>query len=191
MLLLLINSLDVIVHKIYFNGVTMLQKFLLATLMFLGLSISSLHAMDLSKAAAMIPGQSAPQAPATKAVGGSDLTSLITSQLGVTDKQATGGLGSMLGYAKSALKPNEFSKVSDSIPGIDSLLGAAPSLGGGLGAAAGALGGDSLSGLAAVASQFSSLGLNADMIQKFAPILLNYVKGTGGSDVMGLLAGLF
>lgn len=168
----------------------MLQKTILATLLFFGLSTTSLSAMDLSKAAAMLPGNSASStatASASKAVGGTDLTSLLTSQLGITDKQAAGGAGSMLKYAQDALKPNDFSKVADSIPGIDSLLGAAPSVS----SALGALGGDSLGGMAALASQFSSLGLNADMIQKFTPIILDYVKGTGGSDVMGLLAGLF
>ncbi len=166
----------------------MLQKTILAALLFFGISAASLNAMDLSQAAAMLPGSSAPSATTeTKAVGGTDLTSLLTSQLGITDKQASGGAGSMLQYAQKSLKPDDFSKVADSIPGIDSLLSAAPSLS----SALGALGGDSLGGMAAIASQFSSLGLNADMIQKFAPIILDYVKGTGGSDVMNLLSGLF
>ncbi len=170
----------------------MLQKIILAALLFFGISAASLSAMDLSQAAAMLPGASAPSTTtSTKAVGGTDLTSLLVSQLGITDRQATGGAGSMLKYAQDSLKPDDFSKVADSIPGIDSLLGAVPGGSGGLGAVAGALGGDSLGGMAAIASQFSSLGLNADMIQKFAPIILDYVKGTGGSDVMNLLSGLF
>ncbi len=170
----------------------MLQKTILTTLLFFGISAASLNAMDLGDVAAMLPGKE-PSAVETvaKAVGGNDLTNMLVSQLGVTQKQATGGAGSILNYAKESLSVDDFSKVASSVPGIDSLLGAVPSAGGALGGAASALGGSSLGGMAAVASQFSSLGLSADMVQKFTPVILDYVKGTGGSDVMGLLSGLF
>ncbi len=170
----------------------MLHKILLNSLLFFGLSGASLLAMDLGKVASMLPGKepSAAQSVA-KAVGGNDLTGMLVSQLGVTQKQAAGGAGSILKYAKESLSPNDFSKVASSVPGIDSLLSAVPSTGGGLGSVAGALGGGSLGGMAAVASQFSSLGLNAGMVKQFTPIILDYVKGTGGSDVMKLLAGIF
>ncbi len=170
----------------------MLQKTILTTLLFFGIWAASLNAMDLGDVAAMLPGKE-PSTVETvaKAVGGNDLTNMLVSQLGVTQKQATGGAGSILSYAKESLSVEDFSKVASSVPGIDSLLGAVPSAGGALGSAASALGGGSLGGMAAVASQFSSLGLSADMVQKFTPVILNYVKGTGGSDVMGLLSGLF
>ncbi len=170
----------------------MLHKILFSALLFFGLSGTSLLAMDLGNVASMLPGKepSAAQA-AAKAVGSNDLTGMLVSQLGVTEQQAAGGAGSILNYAKQSLSPNDFSKVASSVPGIDSLLSAVPSAGGGLGGVAGALGGGSLGGMAAVASQFSSLGLKADMVQQFTPIILDYVKGTGGSDVMKLLAGIF
>ncbi len=170
----------------------MLHKTLISVLLFLGLSNTSLLAMDLGKAASMLPGKEPSTAQTVaKAVGSNDLTGMLVNQLGVTPKQAAGGAGSILNYAKQSLAPNDFSKVADSIPGIDSLLSAVPSAGGGLGGVAGALGGGNLGGMAAVASQFSSLGLKADMVQQFTPIILDYVKGTGGSDVMKLLAGIF
>ncbi len=169
----------------------MLQKTILTTLLFFGISVASLNAMDLGDVAAMLP-EKEPSAVETVAkVEGNDLTNMLVSQLGVTQKQATGGAGSILNYAKESLSAEDFSKVASSVPGVDSLLGAAPSTGGVLGGAASALGGDSLGGMAALTSQFSSLGLNADMVQKFTPIILDYVKGTGGSDVMSLLSGLF
>ncbi len=170
----------------------MLHKTLLSTLLFFGLWSTSLLAMDLGKVTSMIPGQEPSTAQnVAKAVGGNDLTGMLVSQLGVTQEQAAGGAGSILNYAKQSLSPDDFSKVASSVPGIDSLLGAVPSAGGGLGGVAGALGGGSLGGMAAVASQFSSLGLKADMVKQFTPIILDYVKGTGGSDVMKLLGGIF
>jgi hypothetical protein len=124
------------------------------------------------------------------------LTDALMSSLGVSQKQASGGAGSLMKYAKGNLSKDDFSKVSSSIPDMSSILAAAPAAtkaaGGGLGGIGGmasALGGDSVAGLASLASSFSDLGLSADMIQKFIPTILEYVKGTGGSDVMGLLAG--
>ena len=170
----------------------MLHKTLLSTLLFIGLSATSLLAMDLEKVTSMLPGKESSTAQnAAKAVGGNNLTGMLVNQLGITPKQASGGAGSILNYAKESLSPDDFSKVASSVPGIDTLLSAVPSAGGGLGGVAGALGGGSLGGMAAVASQFSSLGLKADMIQQFTPIILDYVKGTGGSGVMKLLSGIF
>jgi hypothetical protein len=170
----------------------MLHQSIISALLFLTVFSTSLSAISLGEAAAMLPGQKASSTQsATQAVAGTDLTSLLVSQLGVSDKQASGGAGSILNYAKGALSADDFSKVASSIPGIDTLLSAVPSAGGGLGGVASALGGGSLGGMAALASHFSSLGLNADMVQKFMPVILDYVKGTGGSDVMSLLSGLF
>ena len=54
-----------------------------------------------------------------------------------------------------------------------------------------ALGGNALGGLASLGSAFGALGLNADMIQQFIPVILEYVKGSGGEDVMKLLEGSY
>ncbi len=124
------------------------------------------------------------------------LADTLMSSLGVNEKQASGGAGSLLNYAKGNLSKDDFSKVSSSIPDMSSLLAAAPAAAaatggslGGLGGMASALGGDSLAGLAGLASTFSGLGLDAGMVQQFIPVILEYVNGSGGSDVMGLLAG--
>ncbi len=124
------------------------------------------------------------------------LTDTLMSSLGVSQKQASGGAGALLKYAKGNLKKDEFSKVSSAIPDMSSLLAAAPAVAkatggsmGGLGGMASALGGDSLGGIASLASSFSDLGLSADMIQKFIPTILEYVKGSGGDSVMNLLSG--
>ncbi len=125
----------------------------------------------------------------------SDLIGMLTSQLGVTKAQATGGAGSIFKYAKESLSPAEFSTVSEGLPGVDSLVSAAPEgdgLGGQLGGASSFFGGKakSLGGLASLAGSFSKLGLSADMVGKFVPVVLKYAQGAGGEKVMGLLQGV-
>ncbi|MBN2894745.1 MAG: DUF2780 domain-containing protein [Campylobacterales bacterium] len=115
----------------------------------------------------------------------SSLSSMLMDQLGVSEKQANGGAGTLLKYAKGNLGKEEYAQVASAIPDIGSLLGAAPKSGGGLGALASGLG--EKAGLASLASQFGALGLDAGMISQFVPIILEYVKGSGGDSVMKLL----
>jgi uncharacterized protein VcgC/VcgE DUF2780 len=124
-------------------------------------------------------------APSTSA--NPELTAMFTKELGVTPAQAEGGLGALLGLAKTRLKPEEFSQVSSAIPGTDALLKAAPAMGGGgaLGALAGA------GGLASLAGSFSKLGLSADTAAKFAPTLLKYLNGKGAASAASLLSKAF
>lgn len=121
------------------------------------------------------------------------LVGLLTSQLGVTEKQAKGGTGSLLNYAKGKLSETDFAKVAQAIPGVGEFLDAAPKSGGTAGAAGAAsslLGGKAGGGgLLSLAGQFAELGLGSDMIGKFVPIIVSYVKSTGGESVAGLLAG--
>lgn len=122
----------------------------------------------------------------------SGLTDTLMSSLGVSEKQAAGGAGSLLNYAKGNLGEEEFASVSNSIPDISSIMSSVPKAAGktgGFGDMASALGGDSLGGIASLASGFSGLGLDAGMIQKFIPTILEYVQGSGGEDVMKLLQG--
>ena len=90
-----------------------------------------------------------------------------------------------------------FAELSNSVPGMQGLLAAAPvasSVGGGnLGGIAGGL--ESLAGnsggaagnLVGLASSFQQLGLSPSMVQKFVPLVLQYVQGNGGGSVAGVL----
>ena len=124
-------------------------------------------------------------APSTSA--NPELTAMFTKELGVTPAQAEGGIGALLGLAKTRLKPDEFSQVSSAIPGTDALLKAAPAAGGG--GAAGALA--SLGGLASLAGSFSKLGVSAETAAKFAPTLLKYLNGKNAASAASLLSKAF
>jgi hypothetical protein len=120
------------------------------------------------------------------------LVQLLSSNLGVTEKQASGGAGSIFNLAKQNLGAQDFTRVADAVPGIDKMMAAAPKADGAAGMIGGAsslLGGSaqSVSGVAGLAGSFSQLGMNAGMVNSFVPIVLNYVKSSGGEPVMNIL----
>lgn len=122
-----------------------------------------------------------------------ELLEQLTKSLGVGEDQAKGGAGLLFKLAKDKLGAEQFCQVSSSLPGVDSLLKAAPA-GSGLGAAIGGLastfgGGEKLAGLASLAEGFSGLGLDSGMIAKFVPVILSFARSKGGDVVWNLLAG--
>jgi hypothetical protein len=46
-----------------------------------------------------------------------------------------------------------------------------------------------LGGMAGLTSSFENLGLSGEMVNKFTPIILDYVKNKGGEHAMNLLKG--
>lgn len=122
-----------------------------------------------------------------------DLINMLTQNLGISDSQAEGGTGLLLDLAKKQLGGGDFSKITSAIPNADTLMKNAPQesgLGGMLGGLGGMLGGKAgnLGNLAALAGGFSKLDMDSSMIQKFAPIVMEYLKEQGGDEVKGLLA---
>ena len=121
------------------------------------------------------------------------LISQITSQLGVSEEQASGGAGALFAMAKDKLG-GDFSQIADGIPSLDDLISKAPSSEGGggglLGAASGLLGGGKLGNLAELAGTFKSLGLDGDQIGGFGEIIINFIKDKLGDQAAGLLGGL-
>jgi hypothetical protein len=132
---------------------------------------------------------------ATAQAEGPDLIQMLTSQLGVSGEQATGGAGALFDYAQQNLSADDFATIASGIPGMDQMLDMAPEPenSSALGKAAGTLGGfdKSLGGMAGLASSFESLGLDADMVSKFVPIVSDYVGSVSGDQAMALLQGLF
>jgi hypothetical protein len=92
------------------------------------------------------------------------------------------------------LKPDEFSQVAKAVPGMTSLLGAAPAAAKSTGTsgAAGALAqiAGSAGGLSSAMSAFSTLGLKPELVAKAIPLLTAFVTKSGGANVGSLLAGV-
>jgi hypothetical protein len=142
------------------------------------------------------------QAPATKVKGltnpSPELVGNLTKELSITPEQATGGAGAIFGVAKSKLKPEDFLKVANVVPGMDGLLKAAPkpkqegaegtnstdllgSVGSMLPGKAGAI--------ASTAGAFKQLGIPPETAIKFLPIMTKFVDLKGGAGVAKILSG--
>ncbi|QXI28075.1 DUF2780 domain-containing protein [Pseudomonas vanderleydeniana] len=133
---------------------------------------------------------------ATAPEGG--LLSALGSQLNVTPEQAIGGTGAMLGLAKNRLSGNDYSQLSQSIPGLDQLSGGAALAG--LGGLLGQSGDSSAVGNALgnvkntndLNNAFGALGMDSGMVGQFAPILLKYLGDQGvGGPLLQSLSGIW
>ena len=132
-------------------------------------------------------------APAATA-GDDSLVSLLTAKLGVSEQQAAGGAGALLGMAQGQLGGDRFSQVSDAVPEVVGLMEAAPALGSTSdldlgGDLLGEGGGDLLGQGLQLAGAFKGLGLDAGMVQSFTPLVVGYVQDKAGESVGNLLGG--
>lgn len=158
----------------------------------LGVTPAECQAQAPAAAEKAAPAASAAAEAAAKA--SPDLVGALSKEIGASPAQAAGAAGSLFGIAKSRLKPEEFGEISKAVPGMDSLLSAAPAAAAATGTsgAAGALGalGGSAAGLAGAASAFSKLGLKPELVAKAIPVLTQFVGQSGGAKAAGLLAGV-
>ena len=147
-----------------------------------------------SAATAAAPSAAIPAVPSTATAN--SLTGLLMQQLGVTQPQAEGGAGTLFQLAKSKMEGAAFSELSNSVPGMQGLLAAAPaaksagsSVGGLVGNLEGMAGhsGGTVGNLVGLTSSFQQLGLSPGMVQKFIPVVVQYVQGNGGAAVASVL----
>lgn len=161
-----------------------MRKTIIAVCLFTYLAVATAMA-----AQAQIPGLSKITGAKTPSP---ELINDLTKKLSITPEQAIGGSGALFGLAKTRLKPEEFSKVADAVPGMDGLLKAAPkqedNSADALGSLASMIPGKA-GGIASVASSFKSLGLSPSMAMKFIPIMTKFVDLKGGTSVGKLLGG--
>jgi hypothetical protein len=114
-----------------------------------------------------------------------ELTRRLTKELGVTKKQAEGGLVAILRAGKENMAPRDYAQFVADIPGAAELMKKAPppsmmsSLAGGVGALFGRSSPGRWAGLAA---SFSELGVDLTTAKKFGPIVIDYVAQHGGED---------
>ncbi|MEN0106837.1 MAG: DUF2780 domain-containing protein [Pseudomonas sp.] len=125
-------------------------------------------------------------------------------QLKVTPQQAVGGTGAMLGLAKNQLPNNEYSQLTQTVPGLEKFEGAnglaqLSSLSGLLGKSAGKPVSPEASAAVAnvnnpqdLSAAFGALGMDSGMVGQFAPLLLQYLGQQGvGNGLLGNLGSLW
>ena len=142
----------------------------------LPLAISAQSMDDLKKMATSDEAKSA-----MESMGGS-LSGLLQDQLDLTEDQADGSIGSMLSLASQKLSAGDYDKFAGMIPGADKYLESAKSLG----AVA-----EPLASLGDFNSALSSLGISPETIEKYVPMITEYVGKLGGDDATKLLSQLF
>jgi Protein of unknown function VcgC/VcgE (DUF2780) len=118
----------------------------------------------------------------------SELVGQLTKELSVTRPQARGGAGALFALAKSRLSADEFSKVSAAVPGMSSLLKAAPAPAehSEFSSLESALPGN-MGRMAETADAFHKLGLSPEMAGKFLPVMTKFVESKGGLSTASLL----
>lgn len=140
------------------------------TLAALLLLISTANAFDFGSLMQTVAPVAQTAAPiADSALTSNPLIKNLTTTLGVTPTQAIGGTAAIINDAKSNMKPTDFTELTKQVPQAGTLLNAAP---------AGML------GLGSIGSQFSFLGMDASMVDKFSPLVLEYLQSgtTPGMD---------
>ncbi|PSW10490.1 hypothetical protein C9I98_25130 [Photobacterium sanctipauli] len=98
------------------------------------------------------------------------LTSLLSSQLGITPEQATGGAGALLSIASSQLGGDQASELAKIIPGADALADSLPP---GMGAL--------LGNMDTINQVFSALGMDPSMVSQFIPVVMQFLGDQGAS----------
>ena len=129
-----------------------------------------------------LPSLSKSQPETATTVNNDSLTQTITNSLGVTSEQAASGAGALLSVAGTALSQTDFSKITGAIPDSGKLLNA------------GSFGtmnslfksGKLMEGYSQLSNLFESLGLNSSMITKFASVIMDYLKNSGGTTTSKL-----
>ena len=120
----------------------------------------------------------------------SKLVGQLVDLFGVTQSQAEGGAGAIFNQAKNNMSTSDYSQLLNAIPGIDSLIKAAPETGSGLAGKAASMFGSSsggIQGLSALTDSFTKLGMSPDLVSKFTDVILEFVQSESGQQTMALL----
>jgi hypothetical protein len=119
-----------------------------------------------------------------------DMISSVSGSVGIDESQAKGSLASVFNYAKENISAEQFSGLSDSLPGLDSLMDAVPDISGMT--SEGGLGGlmdkaanynDSLKAVNELKKQFEALGLSPEMIMQVVNSAKTYLDTDEGQKI--------
>lgn len=139
-----------------------------------------------------IPGAANGNAASSAANG---LVETLGQRLNISDEQAIGGVGALLGLAANRLDPGDSAQLQQRMPGLGQL--SAGTLDGGLGGLGGLIGGASqllggIQNLQDVDQVFNVLGMNQGMVGQFAGVMLDYLVQQGlNSQLLGTLGKLW
>jgi hypothetical protein len=128
-------------------------------------------------------GSSAPAtsaAPAAAALGVGNISTALSSQLGISASQASGGLGSVLSLAQEKLSPADFAKLTKAVPNSSTYMKAAKD--------AGVT--EPIGNVDGLNRAFGKLGIPPEKARQFGPAMADYVGKTSGASTQSLVTGL-
>ena len=128
-------------------------------------------------------------AASTTGINQIGLVDILVHRLNISPQQALGGAGAIFQMAQGNMNPQAFATLSKSVPGMDSMLNAAPAMSNLSGGLSSLMGDNSnaLGNITALAASFQQLNLSPDMVSQFIPIVTNYVSKTSGQATANLL----
>ncbi|MEP1445150.1 MAG: DUF2780 domain-containing protein [Paraglaciecola sp.] len=119
-----------------------------------------------------------------------DMISSVSESVGIDESQAEGSLASIFNYAKDNISSEQFSSLSESLPGLDSLMDAVPNISevtseGGLNGLMdkAASYNDSLKAMNELKKQFEALGLSPEMITQVIASAKAYLDTDEGKKI--------
>ncbi|ADE16065.1 conserved hypothetical protein [Nitrosococcus halophilus Nc 4] len=117
------------------------------------------------------------------------LTDILMNQLGVSQQQALGGAGAIFQAAKTNMDSKAFTNLSQSVPGMNEMLSAAPKMSNVTSGISSMMGdaNNALGSMASLAASFKQLNLSPDMVGQFIPVVTDYVRNTSGQAMANLL----
>lgn len=123
------------------------------------------------------------------------MLSALTDNLNVSQEQATGGLGALMGYLQQNISEEQFGQLSAGLPGLNDIIQSAPDIAE-LGTSEGLSGlldkaaeyNASLKAVNDLKKQFEALGLTPDMIASYAQQIRQYLDTEQGQQLKDLVA---
>lgn len=119
------------------------------------------------------------------------LVDTLGQRLNISDEQAIGGVGALMGLAMNRLDPTDSAQLQQRLPGLGQL--SSGTLDGGLGGLGSLIGGagqllGGIQNLQDVDQVFNVLGMNQGMVSQFAGVMLDYMVQQGlNSQLLGTL----
>ena len=117
---------------------------------------------------------------ANEAASGS-LDSLLSSQLGASQEQVEGGLGSIFSLAQEKLSAGDFDQILSAVPGAAGYMDKAKQLG---------VLDSPIENVEGLSSALGQLGMSPDLISSFLPAAVDAIGMVGGSDIQQMLSSL-
>lgn len=125
------------------------------------------------------------------------LVDMLSGSLNINSAQAAGGMGAILNYVKAHVSAEQFSQLSQSLPGVEGLVAQMPDINKLSSVSSEGFSGlldqvaqysDSLKSINDVKKQFEALGLKPEMVTSFITTAQSYLDTEQGQQAKQVLA---